>query len=137
MVCLILFFFCLNFYCSSCLKLFYCFLFDIVVALHSFCSKLLFYSCFDMLFCSFCSTYYFAPFVWPIILLLLFNISAPLVWHCCSTPFVRHHYPSCSIVLFFSFCLTLLLILLNIANLCLLRYLSTTPMILLLLALFA
>ncbi len=90
---------------------------------------------FDLLFCSSCSMCYSAPLIQPIcfvpltwhwcsfystylfyssyltLVLLLFDLL--LCYSClnyCSTPFARRCYPSCSTLMFFSFCLMLLLL---------------------------
>jgi hypothetical protein len=77
----------------------------------------------NMLFYSFFLTYYSTCLARPATLFLLLDVVAFLV---------RCRWPFCSMLLFYSFCSMLLLLLLNVVVFCSLRYLSTIPLILLL-----
>ncbi len=79
---------------------------------------------FNLLFCSSCSTPVFS----------LFDISAPLARHWCSSYLTLLFRSSCSTYYSYSM---LLFILFNAIAPCSFRYLSTTPMILLFFVIFA
>ncbi len=148
--------------CSSCLTLLICvlfvqhhqcyafFLFEVIVLLFLFDVLLCFiYSMSLLLYVPFAWSCCFTPFVHVVVFVLfnllfcsscstpvfsLFDISAPLARHWCSSYLTLLFRSSCSTYYSYSM---LLFILFNAIAPCSFRYLSTTPMILLFFVIFA